>query len=125
MQFCDALMIARFVLMRVCFCAISSIVGANQTAMGKQLEEFHSHQWTAIKMLQSNQESLSDQLKEIRSMLVNLVCLEQFFASLVRKIITWYGHQQKEQVTKQVSANEKYGRLLDDIQRDNAARWVR
>ncbi|KAG7390455.1 hypothetical protein PHYPSEUDO_007978 [Phytophthora pseudosyringae] len=78
---------------------------ANQSVMVRQLEEFHTHQWAAIKMLQSNQESLNEQLKEIRSMIVDL----------------------KDHVTKELSTNEKtlltYGRLLDDVRRDNIALW--
>ncbi|KAG6615704.1 uncharacterized protein IUM83_04938 [Phytophthora cinnamomi] len=78
---------------------------ANQSVMGRQLEEFHTHQWAAIKMLQANQETLNEQLKEIRSMIVDL----------------------KEHVAKELAANEQtllsYGRLLDDVRRDNIALW--
>ncbi|RQM13200.1 hypothetical protein DD237_006218 [Peronospora effusa] len=75
---------------------------ANQSVMGRQLEELHTHQSAAIEMLQSNQESL----KEIRTMIVDL----------------------KDNVTKELSAYEQtlmnYGRLLDDVRRENIALWV-
>ncbi|CAI5708888.1 unnamed protein product [Peronospora farinosa] len=74
---------------------------ANQSVMGRQLEELHTHQSAAIEMLQSNQESL----KEIRTMIVDL----------------------KDNVTKELSAYEQtlmnYGRLLDDVRRENIALW--
>eukprot|EP00644_Phytophthora_capsici_P017515 jgi/Phyca11/529321/estExt2_fgenesh1_pm.C_PHYCAscaffold_420001 len=77
----------------------------NQSVMVRQLEEFHSHQWAAIKMLQANQESLNDQLKDIRSMLVDL----------------------KDHVAKELATNEQtllsYRRVLDDLRRDNIALW--
>ncbi|ETL98611.1 hypothetical protein L917_04341 [Phytophthora nicotianae] len=77
----------------------------NQSVMSRQLEEFHAHQWAAIKMLQANQESLNEQLKEIRSMIVDL----------------------KDHVAKELSTTEKtlqtYGRLLDEVRRDNIALW--
>ncbi|KUF92799.1 hypothetical protein AM588_10007623 [Phytophthora nicotianae] len=55
----------------------------NQSVMSRQLEEFHAHQWAAIKMLQANQESLNEQLKEIRSMIVDLNEM-----LIVREVIT-------------------------------------
>ncbi|KAK1930215.1 SUN domain-containing protein 4 [Phytophthora citrophthora] len=77
----------------------------NQSVMARQLEEFHTHQWAAIKMLQANQESLNDQLKDIRSMLVDL----------------------KDHVAKELATNEQtllsYRRVLDDVRRDNIALW--
>ncbi|KAG6952861.1 hypothetical protein JG688_00013085 [Phytophthora aleatoria] len=77
----------------------------NQSVMARQLEDFHTHQWAAIKMLQANQESLNEQLREIRSMIVDL----------------------KDHVAKELSTTEKtlltYGRLLDDVRRDNIALW--
>ncbi|KAE9359854.1 hypothetical protein PF008_g2076 [Phytophthora fragariae] len=77
----------------------------NQSVMGRQLEEFHAHQWAAIKMLQANQESLNEQLKEIRTMILDL----------------------KESVATELAANQQtlqtYGRLLDDVRRDNIALW--
>ncbi|EGZ20090.1 hypothetical protein PHYSODRAFT_460966, partial [Phytophthora sojae] len=55
----------------------------NQSVMGRQLEEFHTHQWAAIKMLQANQESLNEQLKEIRTMIIDLNEI-----LIVREVIT-------------------------------------
>ncbi|CAI5741074.1 unnamed protein product [Hyaloperonospora brassicae] len=78
---------------------------ANQSVMGKQLEDLHTNQWAAIKMLQSNQETLNDQLKEIRTSIAAL----------------------NDHVAKQLLENEQtlliYGRLLDDARRDNSALW--
>ncbi|KAG7400961.1 hypothetical protein PHYBOEH_003872 [Phytophthora boehmeriae] len=78
---------------------------ANQSIIGRQLEELHTHQWAAIKMLQANQEALNDQLVEIRTMIVEL----------------------KDHLAKELSANEQtlqhYGRLLNDLRRDNIALW--
>ncbi|CAH0515718.1 unnamed protein product [Peronospora belbahrii] len=78
---------------------------ANQSVMGKQFEELQTHQWAAINMLQSNQESVNGQLEEIRTMIGDL----------------------KENVINELSANEQtllnYGRLLDDVRRDNVALW--
>uniref|UniRef100_A0AAV1UBU5 SUN domain-containing protein n=1 Tax=Peronospora matthiolae TaxID=2874970 RepID=A0AAV1UBU5_9STRA len=78
---------------------------ANQSVMGKQLDEVHTNQGAAIKMLQSNQETLNEQLKEIRATIVNL----------------------NEYVAKQLSTNEQtllnYDRLLDEARRDNRALW--
>ncbi|KAF4042314.1 Sad1 / UNC-like C-terminal [Phytophthora infestans] len=77
----------------------------NQSVMVRQLEEFHTHQWAAIKVLQANQESLNEQLIEIRSMIVDL----------------------KEHVANKLWISEKtmltYGQLLDDVRRDNIALW--
>ncbi|KAF1784866.1 SUN domain [Phytophthora cactorum] len=55
----------------------------NQSVMARQLEDFHTHQWAAIKMLQANQESLNEQLREIRSMIVDLNEM-----LIVREVIT-------------------------------------
>ncbi|EEY67087.1 uncharacterized protein PITG_17690 [Phytophthora infestans T30-4] len=55
----------------------------NQSVMVRQLEEFHTHQWAAIKVLQANQESLNEQLIEIRSMIVDLNEM-----LIVREVIT-------------------------------------
>uniref|UniRef100_H3H7X2 SUN domain-containing protein n=1 Tax=Phytophthora ramorum TaxID=164328 RepID=H3H7X2_PHYRM len=89
----------------------------NQSVMGRQIEEFHTNQWAAIKMLQSNQESLNEQLREIRTMIVDL---QAFLLTVVCCL-------QKDHVAKELSANEQtllsYGRLLDDVRRDNIALW--
>ncbi|CAI5726953.1 unnamed protein product [Peronospora destructor] len=72
----------------------------------KKIQALEANQSSAaIEMLQSNQESLKDQLKEVRIMIVDL----------------------KENVTKELLAYKQtlinYGRLLGDVRRENIALW--
>ncbi|KAL7993736.1 putative DNA repair protein Rad4 [Plasmopara halstedii] len=77
----------------------------NQTVMARQIEEYHTQHWAAIKQLQFNQEAFRGQFQELNIMITDL----------------------KEYVAKELLTSEQalssFKRLLDDNKRDNVALW--
>ncbi|KAF1336797.1 hypothetical protein FI667_g6, partial [Globisporangium splendens] len=79
----------------------------NQSVFGRQMEEFQQQQRAATRDLQMKQDALTEQLKDIRTLLTDL----------------------KGTVTKELSGKDstldRYGRILEELQRENIALWVR
>ncbi|RLN43803.1 hypothetical protein BBJ28_00019928 [Nothophytophthora sp. Chile5] len=77
----------------------------------------------------TNQESLNEQLKEIRAMILDLVgaCgLRRVLLCRLTVCVRWA--VQKDHVGQELAASEQtllhHGRLLDEVRRDNIALWV-
>uniref|UniRef100_K3WP69 SUN domain-containing protein n=1 Tax=Globisporangium ultimum (strain ATCC 200006 / CBS 805.95 / DAOM BR144) TaxID=431595 RepID=K3WP69_GLOUD len=77
----------------------------NQSVFGRQMEEFQQQQRAATRDLQMKQDALTEQLNDIRTLLTDL----------------------KGTVTKELSGKDstlnQYGRILEEVQRENIALW--